>query len=113
MTDKNENEKLKDELRLLKEDLADKENIINGLADDLDVVLSKVYMIDEIIAAWNDRFPDDRIHVKRPKRPESDYLLTDKEWKERTHIPHPRDALLRSLSSRNVKQFNIETGEWE
>lgn len=93
MTDKNE------------EKIAKLEEKVSELEDALDHALSVANKVEEIIAAWNNRFPDDRIHVPPRRRPESDYIMTDNEWKERTRIPHPRDWV--------KKSFDPTTGEWK
>jgi len=99
MTDKNE-----EKIAELEEKVSELEEALNRVNDDLDHAFSMAGRLEEIIAAWNNRFPDDPIHVPQRRRPESDYALTDKEWKERTRVPHPRDK---------PKQYNIETGAWE
>ena len=87
------------------EELSEVEEQLNRLNDDLDHALSMAHKVEEIIAAWNNRFPNDLIHFQqRRRRPESDYIMTDKEWKERTRIPHPRDWV--------KKSFYPTTGEW-
>lgn len=89
------------------EELSEVEEQLNRLNDELDHALSMASKVEDIIAAWNDRFPDDPIHVTlapQRRRPESDYIMTDDEWKERTRIPHPRNWV--------KKSFDPSTGEW-
>lgn len=100
MTDKNE-----EKIAELEEKVSELEDALNTVNDELDHVLNMASRVEEIIAAWNNRFPDDRIYVPQRQRPESDYLLTDKEWKERTRIPHPRDWV--------KKSFDPSTGEFQ
>lgn len=89
MTDKIE--KLKTELRELTERVSEQDDLINQLNDELDYALSMAYKVDDIIAAWNNRHPNDTIHTKKERRPASDYAMTDQEWKEATRVPHPRE----------------------
>jgi len=86
------------------EELSEVEDALNRVNDDLDHALSMANKVEDIIAAWNNRFPDDPIHVPQRRRPATDYLLTDDEWKKRTRIPHPRDWV--------KKSFDPTTGEW-
>lgn len=89
------------------EELLEVEEQLNRLNDEVDHALSMASKVEDIIAAWNDRFPDDPIHVTlapQRRRPESDYIMTDDEWKERTRIPHPRDWV--------KKSFDPSTEEW-
>ena len=86
------------------EELLEVEEQLNRLNDELDHALNMANKVEDIIAAWNNRFPDDRIHVPLRLRPESDYIMNDDEWKKRTRIPHPRDWV--------KKSFDPSTGEW-
>lgn len=101
----NENEQLKTELRELADKVSEQDDLINQLNDDLDYALSLANKVEDIIAAWNNRFPDDQIHVPQPRRPDSDYLITAEEFKKRTRIPHPRDWV--------KKSFDPKTGEFQ
>lgn len=87
------------------EELSEVEEQLNRLNDELDHALNMANKVEDLIAAWNDRFPDDRIHVPPRRRPESDYIMTDDEWKKRTRIPHPRDWV--------KKSFDPTTGEFQ
>ena len=100
MTDKNE-----EKIAELEEKVSELEDALNKVNDDLDHALNMANKVEEIIAAWNNRFPDDPIHVQQRRRPATDYLLTDDEWKERTRIPHPRDWV--------KKSFDPTTGEFQ
>lgn len=99
MTDKNE-----EKIAELEDKVSELEDALNKVNDELDYALSMAHKVENIIAAWNDRFPDDLIYVPPRQRRESDYAMTDKEWKEATRIPHPRNA---------PKKFNPATGVWE
>ena len=107
MTDKNEEKiaELEGKVSELEEKVSELEDALDRVDGELHHALSMANKVENIIAAWNDRFPDDRIHVPQRRRPESDYIMTDKEWKERTRIPHPRDWV--------KKSFDPTTGEWK
>lgn len=96
MTNKNE-----ERITELEEKVSELEDQLNRANDDLDHALNAANKVEDLIAAWNDRFPNDRIDVSPRRRPATDYLLTDDEWKQRTRILHPRDRL---------KKFNPATG---
>ena len=100
MTDKNEEriEELEKRMKRL-------DDLFTMLKDELSDALDMANKVGDIIAAWNARFPDDPIHVPQRRRPATDYLLTDDEWKERTRIPHPRDWV--------KKSFDPTTGEFQ
>ncbi len=87
----NEIEKLKTELRELADTVSEQDDLINQLNDDLDHALNMANKVEELVALWNAHHPGDKITIgQRIRRPESDYAMTDDEWKERTRVPHPR-----------------------
>lgn len=87
------------------EELLEVEEQLNKVNDELDHALNMANKVEDLIAAWNNRFPDDPIYIPRRRRRESDYIMTDDEWKERTRIPHPRDWV--------KKSFDPSTGEFQ
>ena len=80
------------------------DDLFTMLKDELEHALGMANKVEAIIAVWNNRFPDGPIYVPQRRRPASDYIMTDDEWKERTRIPHPRDWA--------KKSFDPSTGEW-
>ena len=101
----NEIEKLKTELKELADKVSEQDDLIKQLNEELEHSLEMAKKIDEIIAAWNNQESiDDFIHLPRRRRPASDYAMTDQEWKEATHVPHPREW---------KKKFDPTTGEFQ
>jgi uncharacterized coiled-coil protein SlyX len=100
MTNKNE-----ERITELEEKVSELEDLLNQTNDDLDHALNMANKVEAIIAAWNKRFPEDAVAGRKPLRPEHHYAMTDKEWKERTRIPHPHPGF--------EKKFNPKTGAWE
>lgn len=100
MTDKNE-----EKIAELEEKVSELEDALNRVNDDLDHALNMANKVEDIIAAWNDRHPDDTIHVAQRRRPASDYAMSNEEWKKRTRIPHPRHWV--------KKSFDPTTGEFQ
>jgi len=99
MTDKTEKQ-----IAELEKKVSELEDALDRVNDDLDNALNIANKVEDIIAAWNDRHPDDTIHVAQRRRPASDYAMTDQEWKEATRVPHPREW---------KKKFDPTTGEFE
>lgn len=97
-------EKYEEKIAELEKRMKRVDDLFTILKDELEHGLNMINKVEEIIAAWNDRFPDDPIYVPQRRRPASDYIMNDDEWKERTRIPHPRNA---------PKKFNPATGVWE
>jgi len=106
MTDKNEEKiaELEGKVEELEGKVEELENALNKVNDDLDHALNMANKVEDLIAAWNDHFPEDPFPVPRPRRPDSDYVITAEEFKKRTRIPHPRDWV--------KKSFDPSTGEF-
>lgn len=85
------------------DELSEVEEQLNNVNDDLDIALSIVNKLEQLIALWNEKHPNDQIFTHR-KRPMSDYTMTDQEWKEATRVPHPREW---------KKKFDPTTGEFQ
>lgn len=100
MTDKNE-----EKIAELEEKVSELEDLLNQTNDDLDIALSMASKVEAVLHAWNERFPEDAIPGTVRRRPATNYVLTDDEWKERTRIPHPRDWV--------KKSFDPTTGEFQ
>jgi len=100
MTDKNE-----EKIAELEEKVSELEDALNRVNDELDHALNAAGKVEELIAYWNAHFPEDPIPGTVRKRKESDYAMTDDEWKKRTRIPHPRDWV--------KKSFDPTTGEFQ
>lgn len=96
-------ESLENKQRELKEEISDLENQLNKANDDLDHALNTDGRLEQLIALWNEKHPNDQIFTHR-KRPMSDYAMTDQEWKEATRVPHPREW---------KKKFDPSTGEFQ
>jgi len=124
MTDKNEEKiaelenkvsELEHALEKVNDDLDEKvselENALNKVNDDLDHALNMANKVEDLIAAWNSRFPDEQIPVPRPQRPDSDYVITAEEFKKRTRIPHPRDWVKKSFDPTTGEFYNEQQGD--
>lgn len=78
-------------------------NELENKISDLDDIFDVAGKLEQLIALWNEKHPNDQIFSHR-KRPISDYTMTDQEWKEATRVPHPREW---------KKKFDPSTGEFQ
>jgi chromosome segregation ATPase len=98
-------DKWNEEIKSNAERISEQDDLINQLNDDLDYALSMANKVEELIAFWNAHHPGDKITIgQRTRRPESDYAMTDDEWKERTLVLHPREW---------KNKFDPTTGEFQ
>lgn len=105
MTDKTEEKiaELEGKVSTLEDEVSTLEDALNRVNDDLDHALNIANKLEQLIALWNEKHPNDQIFTHR-RRPMSDYTMTDQEWKEATRVPHPREW---------KKKFNPSTGEFQ
>lgn len=84
--------KTEEKLKELEARIVELEELNQELNDELDAVLSKVYVIDEIVGAWNSAHPEARIEPPNPPHDNRRYAMTDEEWKKATRLPHPSEG---------------------
>lgn len=105
---------LEEQNRLLDEKVSEQEDLINEQGDEIDRLLSKVGMIDVLIAYWNAHHPDDPITVKFIASQDKRYAGDDEEWKRKTRVPHPATPEWEVWKKKKgmMPEFDPSTGEW-